>query len=132
MPRGKRPTTGPGANPGMRYTHTELAVHLGVSEAAVRVAATKGRITPGPDGRFDVDAAVQDWQGTRGGPPRPGRPAKGPRQGESLLEVQTRHELVKVAERELKLAKARALVIDKRAVEAEVFALIRAERESWL
>src|SRR5262245_8719081 len=127
MTRGKRPRSGPG----LRYTYAELAVHLGVSEAAIRQATAAGRITPEPEGGFDPDRAVEQWQTNRRGLPKPGRLPKARRNtGESLIEVQTRHELVKVAERELKLAKARAQVIDRRAVEAEVFALIRAERES--
>jgi transcriptional regulator with XRE-family HTH domain len=45
-----------------RLTKAELARALGVSRSAVTRAVQKGRVTPGPDGLFDLEKARWEWR----------------------------------------------------------------------
>lgn len=127
-----------GASPsGPKFTAAELAVHLGITESAVLKAEKRGAIHRDADGLFDPARAPQDWRDNRRGTAGPGRPpgqkpAGRAAGGETLIEVQTAHEKVKLAERRVKLARMKDSLVDKRAVDKEVFELIRASREAWM
>jgi transcriptional regulator with XRE-family HTH domain len=45
-----------------RLTKAELARALGVSRSAVTRAVREGRVTPGPDGLFDLEKARREWR----------------------------------------------------------------------
>jgi hypothetical protein len=66
---------------GTRLTQTALAKALGVSQPSVSKAVSEGRLTPGPDGRFILSEAVDEWFSktdmTRSRAVRPSRQAEG-------------------------------------------------------
>jgi transcriptional regulator with XRE-family HTH domain len=45
-----------------RLTKAELARALGVHKSAVTRAVRAGRVTPGPDGLFDLEQATREWR----------------------------------------------------------------------
>src|SRR5262245_18791378 len=67
----------------------------------------------------------------RHGGARPGAGRK-PAPGESFEAARRRKESALAPLREQELARRRELLVDKRVVEREIFALVSAERESWL
>jgi transcriptional regulator with XRE-family HTH domain len=50
-----------------RVTQADLARALGVTAQAVNKAVRAGRLTPGPDGMFELGAAIEAWRATGGG-----------------------------------------------------------------
>lgn len=64
----------------VRVRQAELARVLNVSRAAISKAVKSGRITPGEDGLFDVEQAVEDWKNnTRSAVTAAKRSADGPK-----------------------------------------------------
>src|SRR5215467_4392793 len=104
-----------------KVTATELAVQLCVSEDAIRKATACGRLTRDDLGLYDASTAAQEWAQNRKAPPRSARGKLKARPTETLLEVQTRHEKVKLREREVKVAELEANLIDIRAAEKQVW-----------
>jgi transcriptional regulator with XRE-family HTH domain len=45
-----------------RLTKAQLAKALGVTRSAVTKAVRSGRVTPGPDGLFDLAQATREWR----------------------------------------------------------------------
>jgi plasmid maintenance system antidote protein VapI len=45
-----------------RLTKAQLAKALGVTRSAVTKAVRTGRVTPGPDGLFDLEQATREWR----------------------------------------------------------------------
>lgn len=64
-----------------RATTPELAAALGVTEGAIRAATKSGRIKKGPDGCYDREIAMRDFERSRSHPAGPGRGNTGPMVG---------------------------------------------------
>lgn len=123
-----------------RVTQAELARYLNVSRASVSKAVKSGRITPGPDDRFDLELATAQWRNnTRAtmkaetakaegqAPPTPGGQPK-------YAAARARKELALARIAELKEARLRGVlcrVDDVAAVGAEIGASLRAVCEQF-
>lgn len=115
---------------------------MGVTERAVRSAASKGRLTVAADGTLDARTARVEWETNRKRAPGPGRPrapadpppADGQRKPpkKTLLELQTEHEHVKIIQRRLEIREKRGRLVDAAAVERRYFQKARRLRDGLL
>jgi hypothetical protein len=133
----------------------EVARRLGISHTALQKAQRSGRITPEPDGSWDIEkvraqlARTADPARKTGGmatptppPPRPvakplpiGAPAPAldpPPSGASYHTARTANEVLKAQERKLRLEERKGLLVDKARALLLVHRLAKEERDAIL
>ena len=124
------------------------ARHRGVSHVAVKKAIDTGRITQGADGTIDPDRADREWEQNTETPKRGNardrsmaqgkedvavtEPPRLPAGGTTLIQARTVNEVLKAKIRTLELAQKKEESVERAPAIAHVYAMARAERESWL
>jgi hypothetical protein len=139
------------AQPGRVASQREVARRLGVSHTALQKAQRAGRITPEPDGGWDVDKVrvrlaessdpVRKTAAFVAPPPRPAvapvppAPAPDPLPrvaGNTFHDARTANEVLKAQERRLRLDERRGKLVDKARALLLVHRLAKEERDAIL
>jgi len=121
----------------MGVTLREIAEQAKVTYQAVHRAERQGRIAEArlPDGTYDLERAVVTFHKNRKRAPGPGRNRKRPPptgSGSSLLDLQARHERIRIEERAIKVRRQRGELVAWAPFRRQIFDMVRAERDAWL